>query len=95
MLESAREEHRTPALAIVTSELEVVLLPRHACHDVGDPTPRIEAVMQQPKLRLARLKGKEAEGGAEEAGAVVGHARRFNRRFHGLMPGIRPRRRTR
>jgi len=69
MLESALEEDRAPAPAVVAPELEVVLLARHASDDVTDAAPRVEAVVKGTQLALARLKAQKAESGAEEAGA--------------------------
>ena len=51
--------------------------------------------MEEAQLGLARFKTGEAEGGAEEAGALNGHAERLFGFLHGLTPRIRPRRRTR
>jgi hypothetical protein len=70
VLKSAREEHRPPALAVVAAELEVVLLPRHARDDVADPTPGVEASVEELRRRLTLLEGEEAEGGAECQDAI-------------------------
>ena len=70
MLTTRQEEHRAPAAAVVAAPLEVVLLARHPRHDVADPAPGIEAVVQEAQLRLARLEGEEAEGGAERGASI-------------------------
>jgi len=61
MLETALEEDRAPPPAVVPTQLKVVLLARHAGHDVADTTPGIEAAVQQAQIGLARLKSEKAE----------------------------------
>jgi hypothetical protein len=41
-----------------------------------DTAPTVEPLVQQPQLGLGRRHEREADGGAEEAGALVGHAAR-------------------
>src|SRR5262249_6097388 len=43
---------------------------------VADPAPRVEAAVQELKFRLVRFETKEAERGAENAGAGVHRAAR-------------------
>ena len=58
MLKPTQEEHRAPAATVVAPQLEVVLLARHPGDDVADAAPRVEAVVPEAQLRLAR---REAE----------------------------------
>jgi len=81
-------------LGVVLGELQIPALPRHAHDDVTDRTPRVEPLVKELQLGRGRRYEREPDGGAEEAGALVGHARRFDRR-RGLTPGTRPRRPTR
>ena len=71
MLEAAREEHRAPALAVIAPKLKVVSLPRHPCHDVADPAPRVEAVVQDAQLGLAWFEAEETKRSAEELTASI------------------------
>jgi len=73
VLESAREEHRPPTPAVVAPELEVVLLARHARHDVGDPAPGVEADVQETELTLVRPEGEEAQDRPEKITPAVCH----------------------
>ena len=70
VLEPAREEHRAPALTIVAPQLEVILLARHASHDIADASPVIEAAVEKLQLPCARLERKEAERGVKRGAAV-------------------------
>jgi len=45
VLKTTHEEHRAPAAAVVAPQLEVVLLARHAGHDVAYSAPGVEAAM--------------------------------------------------
>jgi hypothetical protein len=65
VLEAAREEHRTPAPAVVAPELEVVALARHTGDDVPDARSRVEAVKkaQFGLLCFDRKEAKRAAGG--------------------------------
>jgi len=59
-------------LGVVLGELEIPGLSPHSDHDVADPAPGVEALMQEPQLWLAWFEGEEAEGGAE-GGMTVDH----------------------
>jgi hypothetical protein len=49
-------------LGVVLGELQIPALPGRSRDDVADPTPRVEAAVQQPKLRLARLEREKIDG---------------------------------
>jgi hypothetical protein len=65
MLKATEEEHRAPAAAVVAPQLEVVLLTRHARHDIADSAPGVEAAVEEAQLGLARFEAEKAEGSAE------------------------------
>jgi len=67
MLESAREKHRPPPLAVVATQFEIVALSRHAGDDVADAGPGVEPAVKEAQLGLARFKREEAEGDVQEA----------------------------
>ena len=64
VLKTALKEDCAPSLAVLAAQLEVVLLARHVGHDVADPAPVVEALMQKAQLGLSRFKREEAERGA-------------------------------
>src|SRR5215813_582105 len=74
VLEAAREEHRPPTAAVVAAELEVVLLTRHARHDVTDPAPGVGVPMQQTQLGFVRIEREEAKRGTEQPFAFADHS---------------------
>jgi hypothetical protein len=45
----------------------------HAGDNVADATPTVEPTVKQAQLGLGRWHERESDGGAEEAGAVIGH----------------------
>ncbi len=77
MLHPARVEGGPPALLVVTGELEVVALPRHAHSDVSDATPAVEPAMEGMNARaVAGLQG----GGSpawRASGGLGGQSRRL------------------
>ena len=71
VLETRRKEHPPPALAVVSAELRVVVQPCHACDDIPDAAPVVEAAMQCNELGVRRLHGEKAERSAQQSAARV------------------------
>ena len=67
MLESAREKHRPPPVAVVATQFEIVALSRHAGDDVADSGPGVEPAVEEAHLGRARFEREEAESGVQEA----------------------------
>jgi hypothetical protein len=65
------EERRAPLLRVVLGELQVSALPRHPDDDVPDAAPAVEPLVQHAQLGLGRRDEREADSGAEKAGACV------------------------
>jgi hypothetical protein len=61
VLKNTEKEHRAPAAAVIAAQLKVILLACHPRHDVTDSAPRVEAVVQEAQLGLARVETKEAK----------------------------------
>ena len=61
VLKPTEEERRAPASAVVSPELEVGSLASYPRHDVADAAPSVEALVQQPQLRLPRIEAEETE----------------------------------
>jgi len=62
VLKTALEEDRAPALAVITPQLEVVVLARHAGDDVADPPPRIVAAGAGAGAPARAARGRGASG---------------------------------
>ena len=54
-------------------DVRQVPLPIHTCDDVADAAPAVEPAVKQAQFGLGRRHKREADGGAEEAGAGARH----------------------
>src|SRR5207253_2813671 len=77
VLHAGRVEGGAPALLVIAGELEVVALAGHPDRDPADTGPGIEPGAQtmepEPAVIGRHRKAGEAEGGEEEAAALVEH----------------------
>src|SRR4029434_3981239 len=54
VLHARRVERRPPAALVISRELEIVALARHADDDVADPSPRVEPGPERPERPVVR-----------------------------------------
>jgi hypothetical protein len=59
VLKPALEEDRAPAPAVVAAQFEVVALACYSRDDMADPGPRVEPLVEEPQLGLARWHERE------------------------------------
>jgi hypothetical protein len=59
VLEAFGKEDRTPAAAVAAPKLRIVALASHAGDDMADPGPRVEPLVEEPQLGLARWHERE------------------------------------
>ncbi len=74
MFYSGRKERRAPSPVVVSRELQIVAVTRHAPFYRADPAPRVEPGAKRCEHRRLRVHARDLEGGQQQPAQTIIHS---------------------